>query len=293
MNCNGAVLDEFETTPPEAAVLCVGSPSITGMVSGVETTTKVSVWLPLTDTNVLPESPGIFELTGTVVGLAPVPRTAFSVPLTSIVLPGREASSEDKETVVADDRITFVTPFRTVVLPESGTAGLTGIVVAAEMTRSEVPDITVGRAVMGVAPMAEAIAEAMAAEEEAGERMLGESGVFEAGVFAAEGGDNASGALGEADGDEASVFEVSGLDGVLGEDESEGGFSGIVEVCSPAGDSVEGEGPGFALGLGVGVSEGIAETTGEVSDVCVDSGSRSTVSVDVGAACVGLATETG
>lgn len=300
MNCNGAVLDEFETTPPEAAALCVGSPNTTGMVSGVETTTKVSVWLPLTDTNVLPESPGIFELTSTVVGLAPVPRTTFSVPLTFVVLPGREASSEDRGTVVADDRITFVTPFMTVVLPESGTAGLTGIVVAPEMTRSDVPDMTVGRAVIGVAPMAEAIADAMAAaeEEEAGERVLGESWVFEAGAFEVEGGDDASGVFGEADGDETSVLEISGLDRVLGEDEGKDGFSGVVEVCSPAGDSLEGEASRLALELGVGVSEVVTEPTGGVSDVAVNLGCGSAVSVDVGAACVGLAvvglaTETG
>ena len=119
---------------------------------------------------------------------------------------------------MAEERITFVTPFMTVVLPVRETAGLTGIVVAPEMTRSDVPEITVGEAVMGDAPIKEAIAEAMAAwEEEAGGVAVGDEGGRDAAgalgeaEFGDEGGkDAAAGALGDVDGEGACTVGLFG-----------------------------------------------------------------------------------
>lgn len=136
--------------------------------------------------------------------------------------------------------ITLVTPFMIVVLPERGMAGLIGIIVAPEMTRSDVPEIRVGEAVMGDTPINEAIAEAIAAaEEEAGDIVVGFGLLSDPRVFGEEGGDEASGALGVVG---ATVFEASGLDRLFGGVEGE--FSVGVEVCCSAGDSVEGEGDG-------------------------------------------------
>jgi hypothetical protein len=101
VTCMNPVLDEFAPplplappiTPLEAAALAVGIPNTTGTVSGVLTTTNVSLPPPgRLLTNVLPTNPGTLLLTGIVVG-PPVPTTTFNVPLTSTVLPGKPATS--------------------------------------------------------------------------------------------------------------------------------------------------------------------------------------------------------
>ena len=60
-------------------------------------------------------------------------------------------------------------PDITVVIPDRGAAGFTGTVVAPEITRSEVPPINVALSVIGLAPIAEAMADAIAAADDAGE----------------------------------------------------------------------------------------------------------------------------
>jgi hypothetical protein len=156
--------------------------------------------------------------------------------------------------------ITFVTPFITVVLPDRGTAGLTGTVVLPEMTRSDVPEIRVGEAVMGDAPIKDAITEAMTAwEDEPGEIALDDAGLFEEGdkgaagalgdaEFGDEGGEDAAGALGDAElfgfeGGEDTAGALGEVDGegactvgLFGEDD--GGFATVGDGASVFGSCV-------------------------------------------------------
>jgi hypothetical protein len=228
-----------------------GSPRTTGKVCGVLMAFHVSLPPPATALiKVLPTRLGRLLLSDTVVGLDPVPGTTFNVPLNSVVLPGRLATSWEIGIVEAEETMTFVKPVIIVVLPESSTEGLRGIIVEIETTMSEVPERMVGWAVMGLAPMREAVADAMAAaEEETGEIVVGEFcnlsddgwaptafWEFARGTLAMSLGELAEGAYGEGEDDTPSWFEGSGPEAGL----SEGEFSDTVWVCSATGALGEG-----------------------------------------------------
>jgi hypothetical protein len=162
---------------------------------------------------------------GIVVADVPVPSTTLSVPETKVVLPGKFTKSWETGIVAIDDTMTFVTPPITVVLPDSGAAEFTGIVVSPETTISDAPGIIVEGPPMGVAPIPEAMALAIAAaEDDAGDKVCGEVGRGEA----------------------------SGLLAFVGVDWDAGLF-GAGEFTR-VGVSVEVEGTGLILKLEIGVS---------------------------------------
>jgi hypothetical protein len=150
--CNTALVVAFNPGLPPAAE--VGIFDARGTVIGVEIMTKGVPEIRVVE----PAISGRFELTGTVRALE---RTTSNVPETIPVPPNKLSMAWLIGMVVALLTMIWVLPLSTTVLPNIVLNGLKGIVVELAITMTWLPDMVVGRR-MGVAPIMEAISEAIA-----------------------------------------------------------------------------------------------------------------------------------